>query len=246
MQVAHLDRLDFLENYWDYQLGQHVGLIGRTQGAGKTTFAFQLLEHTDESIPAEVLVMKPRDPTVASATQRLGFREVSDWPPRKQWFGQPSNRITVWPRHTFDPDADNARLSQVFRRAILHRYKTGDGICFADELYGLSVELGLYTETEAMLTRGGGMGAGLWYATQKPSGTQHGGITTFAYNSPTHMFLSKDPDKRNTARYAELQCGIDPGLIERITMDLPKFNWLLHQSRWSLPRHDWRVIEHGG
>jgi hypothetical protein len=40
------------------------------------------------------------------------------------------------------------------------------------------------------------------------------------------MFLSNDPDKRNTARYAELQCGIDPGLIEGITSQLPKYNWL--------------------
>jgi hypothetical protein len=40
------------------------------------------------------------------------------------------------------------------------------------------------------------------------------------------MFLSRDPDKRNVQRYSELQCGVDTGLIERITMDLPKFNWL--------------------
>lgn len=229
MRVAHLERQDFLDSYWDYRKGQHVGLIGRTQGAGKTSFAFELLEHTDPSIPVEVLCMKPRDRVVARETQRLGFREIDDWPPPFDWkyaIGSKPNRHTVWPKHTFDPDADNERLREVFRKAILHRYKTGDGICFADELYGLSVELGLYTETEAMLTRGGGMGAGLWYATQKPSGTQHGGITTFAYNSPTHMFLSKDPDKRNVQRYAELQCGIDPRAIEEITMGLPKFNWL--------------------
>jgi hypothetical protein len=106
--------------------------------------------------------MKPRDEVVASESYRLGLKEVDDWPPKKPWFGQPSNRHVIWPKHTFNPDADNARLAQVFRKAILHRYKTGDGICFADELYGLSVELGLYSETEAMLTRGGGMGAGMW------------------------------------------------------------------------------------
>jgi len=166
MQVQHIPRADFLSDYWDYRTGQHVGLIGRTQGAGKTSFAFQLLEHTDGSIPVEVLCMKPRDKVVARETERLGFREVDDWPPPRDWrhaFGTPPNRHTVWPKHTFDPDADNANLARIFRKAILSRYKAGDGICFADELYGLSVELGLYTETEAMLTRGGGMGAGLWY-----------------------------------------------------------------------------------
>lgn len=229
MRVEHIPRDAFLRDYWDYRPGQHVGLIGPTQKAGKTSFAFQLLEHTHPSIPAEVLCMKPRDRVVARESARLGFREVADWPPPKTLgsaFRPKVNRHTIWPEHTFDTDVDNEHLREVFRRAILWRYKTGDGITFADELYGLSVELGLYTETEAMLTRGGGMGAGLWYATQKPSGTLRGGITTFAYNSPTHIFLSNDPVKANTQRYAELQCGLDPGLIESVTLGLPKFNWL--------------------
>jgi hypothetical protein len=226
MRIQHLERNDFLENYFDYRPGQHLGLIGPTQSAGKTTLAFQLLEHAPSWIPAEVLVMKPRDHVVAENAARLGYRETPDWP--APWWPpwQRNNRHVVWPGHTFDPAKDNAHMAQVFRRAILSRYKTGDGITFADELYGLSVELGLFTETEAMLTRGGGMGAGLWYATQKPSGTARGGITTFAYNSPTHMFLSRDPVKANTQRFAELQCGVDPGEIEYYTSHLPRYHWL--------------------
>jgi hypothetical protein len=227
MRVTHLERQDFLENYWDYHPGQHVALIGPTQRAGKTTFAFQLLEHTPDWIPAEVLVMKPRDRVVSANAQRLGLREVSTWPPPKRWglLSTNENRHVVWPKHSFDPQQDNENMHDVFRRAILSRYREGDGICFADELYGLSVELGLYTETEAMLTRGGGMGAGLWYATQKPSGTQKGGISTFAYNSPTWMFLARDPDKRNRERFGEMEVG-DPRDIENLTMQLPQYNWL--------------------
>jgi hypothetical protein len=115
--------------------------------------------------------MKPRDHVVSSNAARLGLREVDDWPPRKRWHdylgSAQANRHVVWPKHSFDPAADNEHMRQVFRRAILHRYETGDGITFADELYGLSVELNLYQETEAMLTRGGGMGAGLWLRNAK-------------------------------------------------------------------------------
>jgi hypothetical protein len=228
MRVMHLERQDFLENYFDYQPGQHVALIGPTQRAGKTTFAFQLLEHTPSWLPAEVLVMKPRDRVVSANAARLGLRETPTWPPQRKLSdyvnGKP-NRYVCWPRHSGDPVVDNDHLRDVFRRAVLHRYQAGDGICFADELYGLSVELGLYTETEAMLTRGGGMGAGLWYATQKPSGTQHGGISTFAYNSPTWMFLARDPDKRNRERFGEMEVG-NPREIENLTMNLPQYNWL--------------------
>jgi hypothetical protein len=227
MQVQHFERDDFLLNYWDYQAGQHVGLIGPSQRAGKTTFAFQLLEHTPDYLPAAVLVMKPRDPTVSAGMTRLGYKEVDNWPPPPRMPWQPKHtRHVVWPRHTFNVEEDNAHLKDVLGRALNHRYKTGDGIVFADELYGLTVELGLNSEVEALLTRGGGMGAGLWFATQKPSGTRAGGITTFAYNNPTWMFLSRDPVKANTDRYAEMQCGIDPGFIQWVTMNLPPFHWL--------------------
>jgi hypothetical protein len=228
---THFERDDFLENIWDYRAGQHVALIGPTQRAGKTTFAFQLLEHTPSWIPAEVLVMKPRDRVVSANAARLGLRETPVWPPHKKlgdylsWSGEQPNRYVVWPRHSMDPQRDNEHMYDVFRSAILHRYREGDGITFADELYGLSVELGLYTETESMLTRGGGMGAGLWYATQKPSGTNRGGISTFAYNSPTWMFLARDPDKRNRERFGEMEVG-DPKKIEEWVMGLPKFHWL--------------------
>jgi hypothetical protein len=224
MRVLHLDRDEFLSDYWSYQPGEHLGLIGPTQRAGKTTFGFQLLEHTDRKLPAAVLVMKPRDHVVASNTQRLGYREVDNWPPPWNPF-KTNNRNVVWPKHTFNPDRDNDHMHNVFRKAMLDNYERGNNITFADEIYGLSVELGLYTEAEALLTRGGGMGAGIWYGTQKPSGTRKGTISSFCFNSPTHMFLSRDPDKRNRERYGELEVG-DPHDIEDVTQHLRPFEFL--------------------
>jgi hypothetical protein len=171
--------------------------------------------------------MKPRDRVVSAATKRLGYRTVDTWPPPWNPFHN-ATRNVVWPKHSFDPDNDNEHMRRIFRKAMLGRYQHGNGLVVADELYGLTVELGLNSETEALLTRGGGMGSGLMYCVQKPSGTRRGGITTFAYSSPSWMFLSRDPDKNNRERYGELECG-NPKEIEDLTMNLPPYHWLCIQ-----------------
>ncbi len=40
------------------------------------------------------------------------------------------------------------------------------------------------------------------------------------------MFLSKDGDERNRARYSEIACGISPASIEREVLRLDPFSWL--------------------
>lgn len=225
--VLQLTRDEFLENYFDYRPGEHVSIIGPTQIAGKTHLAHQLLNRAIETtgLPALSLVMKPRDSTVAKWAQQLQFKEISDYPPSKwPWQAEPRG-YTLWPKHSFDPDKDNARIRTIFRKAILDKYRTGDSIIFGDEVYGLCVELGLATELTALWTRGGGMGAGLWSATQKPSGTQQGSIPSFVYNSPSWLFLSRDPDRRNQQRFAEIG-GIDGNGVAELTQSLRKYEFL--------------------
>lgn len=225
--VLRLDRQDFLENYFDYQPGQHVSLIGPTQIAGKSYLAHQLLgKAIRPELSTVSLVMKPRDRTVSQWSETLGFRETPTWPPPARWpWEQKPPGYTLWPKHTFDPAVDDERLSQEFRKAIISRYKSGNSIIFGDEVYGLCVELGLSKELTAVWTRGGGMGCGLWSATQKPSGTQQGSIPSFVYNSPTWLFLSRDPDKRNRDRFNEIG-GVDGRTVGEITMQLRKFEFL--------------------
>jgi hypothetical protein len=227
--VQRLDRLDFLENYFDYKRGDHVSIIGPTQIAGKTHLAHQLLDSaaSQTGIKPVSFVMKPRDETVANWSGKLKFKEIDQWPPPKWKFWEPEPRgYTLWPKHSFDPERDNEHMKGIFRRALLDQYKNGDSITFADEVYGVCVELGMPTELTALWTRGGGMGAGLWSATQKPSGTQQGGIPSFVYNSPSWLFLSRDPDKRNRDRFNEIG-GIDGNSISEITQSLKKHEFLV-------------------
>ena len=223
VRILRVDRPTFLGSYWDYNAGEHVCIVEPTQG-GKTRLAGDLLGELLGELLATILVMKPRDRTPAEITRRLGYREVATWPPpaRWPWEKQPPG-YTLWPKQSLtDVDADNAHLRAQFKKAIYHVYGAGDQILFADEVYGLVAELGLATELTSMWTRGGGMGAGLWGATQKPSGTQHGGsIPTFFYNSSTHFFFGKDTDERNISRFAEIGGGVDPREVGEIVRHLP-------------------------
>jgi hypothetical protein len=222
VRILRVDRSTFVRQYWDYNRGEHVAIIEPT-GGGKTHLAGDLLAELAGELPMTMLVMKPRDPGPAAVSRRLGLKETPTWPPAARWpWEQRPPGYTLWPRQSLaDIDADNAHLKAEFRKMLYDAYGHGDQIVFADEVYGLVAELGLARELTMLWTRGRAMGAGLWAATQKPSGTQHGGsIPTFFYNQSTHFFLGKDTDERNTNRFGEIG-GIDPREVSELVRHLP-------------------------
>lgn len=229
-RIRRFDRGSFLRNRWSYQPGEHVTLLAPTQ-AGKTTFAFQLLERTaHEDLPANVLVMKPRDPVPAAWGKRLGYQEVSRWPPRKAypWESKPSGYVH-WPKHSFDVQADNQHMTSEFTKSLRHAYQHGNQIIFADEVYGLVAELdGLQDDLIAIWTRGGGMGTGLWAATQRPAGSAGHGVPGHMYSNSTHLFLARDPDARSRQRYGEIG-GVDPKMLSEAVMKLRKYEFVYVQ-----------------
>jgi hypothetical protein len=228
--IARFSREEFLTERWDYRPGQHVSLIAPTQN-GKTTMVFDLLRHTDTSwcsVPPVMLVAKPRDPVVSAGLAELRYREIKRWPPKKGWFsseGPPG--YALWPPHlkNVETQVNDAHLAGVFRPALRELFWKGNTVTVADEVYHLTAVLGLSTDLTRHWTQGAGMGSGLWSATQKPSGTQQGTVPSFMYNSPTHTFLGRDPDKRNRERFGEIG-GVDPKLLSETVLGLRKFEWL--------------------
>jgi len=217
-RLMTIPRAEFLAEYWAYIPGEHVTILAPTQW-GKTTLGYQLLQvTTTPDLPGVILVMKPRDRVVQDWSDRLNYRIVRQWPPsftvikRAGW--------TLWPRHTFEPDTDDAHLHHIFRRAILDCYKRGRRVVFADEIVGLSKELGLEREITTVHMRGAAMGCGLWAASQRP---YHAPLTS--YSQAEHLFLGRDPDKRDRQRYGEIG-GVDPQIVESETMRLEKYQWL--------------------
>lgn len=230
--VALFSREEFLSTRWRYAPGEHVSLIAPTQ-SGKTTLAYQLLEHaTSPALPGLVLCMKPRDAVVTKWNRKLGYRKVTTWPPLPSpWHPNPAG-YTLWPRATADFERDDQRLSEEFRRALRSAYlrwrpayRKGPWAVFADEVHGLTAELKLTKPLEAIWGRGAGMGCGLWAATQRPA---H--VPLHMYSSCHHLFLSREPDKRSRDRFAEIG-GVDPELVKATVLRLEQYQWLYIRRR---------------
>lgn len=234
MRVARFERDEFLRTRWAYRPGEHVSLIAPTQN-GKTSMIFDLLRYTDTSwcrIPPMMLVAKPRDRVVAEGLDGLGWKETDRWPPRRKLWEDAPPGYGLWPKHLRGASTakNNAHLRTVFDPAVSEAFWGGDSIIVGDEVYFLAVELAMAGELTRHWTQGAGMGAGLWTATQKPSGTSQGSIPSFMYNSPTHTFLGHDPDERNRKRFSEIG-GVDPKLVSETVEKLGRYEWLyLHRS----------------
>jgi hypothetical protein len=219
----YFDRQEFIAERWHYNAGDHVTLIGPTQ-SGKTTLALQLLKATARGeLPAIIIVIKPRDKTLDKWIKPLKFQVVRDWPPPNYWI---QTHITkpkgwfLWPRHTFDAEVDDKRLAIIIKRALNDSYKRGHRIVFTDEIFGIVNELKLDRQVNAILSRGSGMGCGLWEASQRPYN-----MPQLGYSGAEHLFLARDPDDRDRERFGEIG-GIDPKYVEAITLELPKYHWL--------------------
>ncbi len=230
----HIDLEPFRRRHFDYRDGHHVAFFGPTQQVGKTTTAYQLLDAvTSPERQAVTLCMKHDDRVIARWSERLGFREIPAWPPpakfseMRAFGGRKPRGYTLWPPQTLtDVDRDNDRLEREFRSAIVYNRGHTPSITHANELYGLIAELNLRKLLTAVLTRDSVAGHGLWYENQAPKGTTGTPIPGFFFNSAEHMFLGKDGEQRNRARYAEIACGISATEIEREVLRLDPFSWL--------------------
>jgi hypothetical protein len=228
--VRYVSRREFLSSMWLYEPGEHVSVLGPTQISGKTRLLTDLLDATDTAfcvIPPLMLVGKPKDTTVDAAAARLGYSVTDQWPPRRRWLKRerPDGWV-FWPRHDLDdPRANKERLAAQFKLALNETFKAGNTLTIADELYYLAVSCGLSEEIDRHLTQGMGMGSGLWFATQKPSGTQRGGLSGYVFNSPVHTFIARDPVVKNRRTYADIG-GIPTDIVEHATAAMPPFTFL--------------------
>ena len=217
--LAHFTQDEFLQQKWDYQRGQQVFICAPTQ-AGKTRWGYKLLAATEHQNPPVVCVLKPIDPTPEECNRIHGFTETPTWPPKRRHFWQePVRGYALWPRHSLslDPaslERTDAHLKRQFETCLMDTYKNGDRVVFVDEVYGLLSELKMHKTILALVNRGSGAGAGLWYATQRPAGTQQGGgLPGPLFNSPSHYFLGRDSVEANRKIFSQIS-GLDSRMVE--------------------------------
>lgn len=218
--VQLFDRRRFLADVWKYKAGEHVSFIGPT-GAGKTYLMLPLLARSvSEELPGFLTVMKPRDVTVTKFLEKHdSWRRITTFPPPPSVKAKPDGYV-VWPHHTHDPEADEARHEEIFRKLHRVRYVKGDCIIADDEAVSLVREMNMKPDLLRIWTKGRSNGAGLWAATQRPAM-----VPLEMYDMASHLFLAYDPDKRNQERFSEIG-GLDPDLIVSVVQRLPKYHWL--------------------
>jgi hypothetical protein len=224
-------RDEFVQRRWTYNDGEHVVFAGPTQRAGKTTLAFKLLEYTaTPERPVYVSVSKPEDKVTAAEGARLGYRRVSDYPfqPKvKEYFreGKPSGYL-IWPDMR-DPSTAMENAHGVTSRLIDGVYADGAKhkkcILMLDDTVTKSKVLGLDRQMVMIITMSGAMGVGGWFFVQKPSDA--GKAALWSYPNAEHVFISKDPVKRNRMYYSDIG-GFDSNEVGRISLSLKKYQFL--------------------
>jgi hypothetical protein len=223
MQVAHLYRDEFLSDYLDVQPGEHLNIVSPT-GGGKSYFLNQIVEKVNGPDTRMVSFMpKPSDETSVAWSRKLGLKEIPDWPPRRYpWQDEPPGYV-LWPPHIRDDEeANRENLARVFRQAINDQYWHGNSLTVVDDTYLVGVLYGLNPELDRHWIAGRSNNASLFTSLQKPSGTTRGAVSSFAYDSPTHLLMGRDNDERNLQRISEIAISqVDPQQIKDIVRHLP-------------------------
>lgn len=223
--LLSLSRSEWLDEYLDIRAGEHVVIVEPT-GGGKTWLAYQMLGVVMRERPDLVPVAfmpKAADPSTATWARSLGLRETAVWPPVRKPFQSKPPGYVLWPKHRMDlpPEERREQVGKVLRAGLDWQYKKGHSISLIDDAHSAATMMGLNSYIEEILVNGRAGGSSVWLTLQKPSGTVNsGGITSFAYSSPTHYIFGRDTEERNLRRLREIGGGIDPDRVERIVRSL--------------------------
>jgi hypothetical protein len=225
MRVAQLQRDDFLSNYLDILPGEHANWISPT-GGGKSHFLYQCIGQMQQRFPdLEYVSFMPklRDESTEDWARRLGMSVTDAYPVHRwPWQAKPSGHV-LWPHHIVDDEtANREHLGKTFKDVINRLYIQGNSVTAVDDAYLIGVLYGLNPELDRHWTAGRSNGTSLFTTLQKPSGTLQGTISSFAYDSPTHLFLGRDNDDRNLKRFSEIAISqVDPDQVKHIVRNLP-------------------------
>jgi hypothetical protein len=225
-----VSRTEFARDRFDYKPGQHVVFGGPTQRAGKTTLAFDLLEYVATPLlPAYVAISKPTDKVTFKRGKDLEFRVTGAWPPTpkiKDYMGEKPKGYLIYPEMR-DPNTAFYNAAALTQTLINHVYADGAKgkkcILVLDDTVTKSKVLMLDREMVMILTMSGAMGVGGWFFVQKPSDA--GKTALWSYPNCEHLFLSKDPVKKNRDYYNEIG-GFDGTRVGHATNQLKPFQFL--------------------
>jgi energy-coupling factor transporter ATP-binding protein EcfA2 len=183
-RATHAPRIPwdtFTNEYFKWEYGEHVGLIGQT-GLGKTTLLINLLPlHRYVT----VFATKPRDSVMQALIDSHGYLKMSKW---QSLDPNEFPRRVLWPDATQMKSQDRQR--EVFEDALERMYREGGWTVALDETWYMDNELNLGRAIRTYLLQARSLGISLVAATQRPAW-----VPREIYTASTHLFIWRVNDE---------------------------------------------------
>lgn len=206
---------DVFMDWWEWEQGEHVGLIGPT-GQGKTTLLMSILPRRQY---VAVMATKPEDDTMEALID-TGYVEWDAW---KNVPASKVPRRVVWPDAT-DINAEETQ-AKVFKDVFKSVYRERRWCLVDDEVWYTGEVLKLQKEQRAMWTRGRSLGISYTAVTQRPSR-----VPLEMYDMSTHLFLWRMTESNAVSRVASFGAAND-GLVKYLIPRLEKHQALYVNTR---------------
>jgi hypothetical protein len=214
------ERWDRFRQILRLRQGQHVLIIGTT-GSGKTVLLRELLKGRDFVV---VLGTKNNDEELYPAFEAVGYDIVApaDFDPEPD---RQDSHVIFRPRVTGTGDSARKKRREAFETMLDEVFAAGNWTVAADELWTLTVLLGLSTNFEEFWSAGRSEGVTVYGATQEPVY-----IPRLAFTASTHLFLFQNSDDERIKRIAQLSAG-HSALVREFLPQLPEHEFIYINTR---------------
>lgn len=170
---------DFLKNYFSWNQGEHVAVIGPT-GSGKSVLMRAISWQRDW---VSFFCTKKSDDTYNDFL-RQGYARITKWPPKKPKRGVMEQRVLLWPH--YKTIADIYKAGPIFHKAFDDIFIDQGWTLGLDDLFYLSTYLKLSKDITAFNYQVRSMGVTLIAGMQRPKK-----VPLETWDQASHVFLSR-------------------------------------------------------
>lgn len=226
-ELAPVVEWEDFENYvFDWQQGEHVGLVGPT-GQGKSTLTYALLPKRNY---VAYFATKPDDPTLVKFGKKHGYERIEEWPETKKGFSVKKKvDAEKMPKRLLWPDARHitaiANQQKQFNKAFTDIYQAGGWTVVFDEFWYMCTVLKMELQSRILLQQARANNISFVMGSQRPSR-----IPVEVWDQSTHLFMFRDNDEVNLKKMSGIG-WLAAGPIRELVANLDPYQFLYINTR---------------